>query len=132
MNEHERALMEGPSIETDGFCAICGRSDRPLNRHHIVPRSRGGEDGPTVVCCGFGNNLQGLGPEGKCVTYCHGALHMHLLHLRWTGEQWEKLWTHEPTKYEDALKMDGWEPIGPRRYRHKTWTLGEAGWPIAF
>ena len=132
MNEYERALMDGPSIETDGFCAICGHSGRGLERHHVVPRSRGGADGPTVMVCGRGSNLYATAPDGTRFMCCHGALHHHLLHLRWTGEEWEYLRTEVPTKYEDALRMDGWLPIGPRRYRHKTWTFGEAGWPIAF
>lgn len=96
MNALDEALMEGPSIERP-WCAFCGR--RATQRHHIVPRSRGGKDGPTVTVCGFGNS-----------SGCHGKLHDHRLHLRWVG-RWEYLETERPTKYQDALDMEGWEPI---------------------
>lgn len=97
--------MEGPSIETE-TCAFCGRA-QPLNRHHIVRRSAGGEDGPTVVCCGLGSNLRDA--DGRY--YCHGLLHAHMLHLRIVDGEWWYLRTKEPTKYEAALGMHGWIPL---------------------
>lgn len=97
--------MEGPSIET-ACCAFCGRSS-PLNRHHIVRRSAGGEDGPTVVCCGSGSNLR----DANGRYYCHGLLHAHMLHLKWDGGEWWFLRTDEPTKYDKALEMDGWSRL---------------------
>ena len=110
-----RPLMEGPSIETPR-CAVCG-APWPLNRHHIVRREAGKlfRDGrevpkPTVMLCGSGN---GSG--------CHGLAHANRLHFRWVrAEQrfnrpappgsghWEYLLLPEPTKYADALAMDGW------------------------
>lgn len=76
-----RPLMEGPSIET-----------------------------PRCAVCGSGN---GSG--------CHGLAHANRLHFRWVrAEQrfnrpappgsghWEYLLLPEPTKYADALAMDGW------------------------
>ena len=105
MNLYEKSLMEGPSIETP-YCAFCGRAF-PLNAHHIVRRSAGGSDGPTVICCGNGSNLRDA--DGRY--YCHGLIHHHMLHLRWTGDSWECLRTSEPTKYEKALAMDGWKPL---------------------
>ncbi len=88
--------MGRPSID-GGFCPFCGRP--ATNRHHIVPRSQGGADGPTVAVCGMGG-LSG----------CHGLLHSHMLHLRWR-DGWEALRTDEPTKYERALAMDGWRRL---------------------
>ena len=101
VNELQRELMRGPSIEGD-FCAFCGRP--ATNAHHIVPRSQGGSKGPTVCVCGMGNAIG-----------CHGLLHAHMLHLRWDEEGWRWLYlkTDEPTKYEKALAMDGWKPLLP-------------------
>lgn len=129
-----RPLMRGPSIETRR-CAVCGRPG-PLNRHHIVRRGAGRlyEHGvelpkPTVVLCGSGNTGG-----------CHGLAHANRLHFRWVeqrwcdefrnsaalsggyevalarGGHWEYILLPEPTRYEDALEMDGWLPLGgPRR-----------------
>ncbi len=97
MNEFQRALMGMPSIES-AVCPFCGMP--ATNRHHVVPRSQGGKDGPTVTVCGFGN-----------AGGCHGDLHAHRLHLRARDGRWEWLRTDEPTKYERALEMDGWRPV---------------------
>ena len=96
MNELDKALMNAPSIESM-WCPFCGRI--ATQKHHIVPRSRGGKDGPTVNVCGLGN-----------ASGCHGKLHQHRLHLRYTDE-WEFFETSEPTKYQDALEMDGWQRL---------------------
>lgn len=96
MNELDKALMCAPSIDSM-WCPFCGRI--ATQKHHIVPRSRGGKDGPTVNVCGLGN-----------ASGCHGKLHQHRLHLRYTDE-WEFLETSEPTKYQDALEMDGWQRL---------------------
>ena len=96
MNELDKALMNAPSIDSM-WCPFCGRI--ATQKHHIVPRSRGGKDGPTVNVCGLGN-----------ASGCHGKLHQHRLHLRYT-EEWEFLETEEPTKYQDALEMDGWQRL---------------------
>ena len=91
-----RPLMEGPSIETPR-CAVCG-APWPLNRHHIVRRGAGKlfRDGrevpkPTVMLCGSGR------AEQRCNRPAPpGSGH------------WEYLLLPEPTKYADALAMDGW------------------------
>ena len=92
-------LMDKPSI-TGYCCPFCGR--RATQAHHIVPRSLGGTDGPTVRVCGLGN-----------ASGCHGLLHQHRLHLRWNPEieWWEYLFTPESTKYQVALSMEGWRPV---------------------
>lgn len=97
MNEHDARLMQGPSIETLR-CPFCGRMTQ--NRHHIVPRSRGGSKGPTVTVCGFGN-----------ASGCHGKLHGHTLHLDWRDGAWWYLDSGEPTKYHEALGKDGWKRL---------------------
>lgn len=96
MDEQMRALMGAPSVEREA-CPFCGR--RAEQRHHVVPRSLGGSRGPTVTVCGLGN-----------ASGCHGLLHSHRLHLRWRG-CWEWLRTEGPTKYCDALLMDGWRRL---------------------
>ena len=49
MNATDTALMSAPS-HIAAWCGICG-STRHIEHHHIVPRSRGGHDGPTVTLC---------------------------------------------------------------------------------
>lgn len=130
-------LMEGPSVETP-YCCVCGRADLPLNRHHVVRRGAGRlyRDGielpkPTLMLCGSGNTGG-----------CHGLAHQNRLHFRYVkdgwGEphkpydcrggydvslvrtgHWERLLLDEPTKYSEALKLDGWEPL--RRVRTADW-----------
>ncbi|NGM16969.1 hypothetical protein GMI70_02925 [Eggerthellaceae bacterium zg-893] len=106
MNERQRRTMGAPSVETPA-CAFCGR--RAQSRHHVVPRSQGGEGGPTVTVCGAGNE-----------SGCHGLLHSHRLHLDWRGGRWVWLATDEPTKEDAALAMDGWREL-------KTWRGGREG-----
>lgn len=89
-------LMGKPSIESV-YCPFCGRP--ATNRHHIVPRSQGGKNSPTVTVCGMGN-----------ASGCHGKFHSYRLHLRYT-DRWEYLETEEPTKYQTALIMDGWRAV---------------------
>ena len=50
MNLLEADLMQRPSLHP-GFCIVCytlGRSQRfsVVTRHHVVPRSHGGTEGP--------------------------------------------------------------------------------------
>lgn len=125
MPELYRPLMDGTSVELP-YCAVCGRS-YPLNRHHIVKRSAGklfrfGVEvpKPTIMLCGSGNTGG-----------CHGLAHSGMLHFRWVvcdntsgtefghyprasggvGGHWEFLKTEEPTKYQTALNMDGWQRL---------------------
>ena len=93
MNELEKALYSAPSIHSDR-CVFCGRP--ATNQHHVVFRSQGGKDGATISVCGMGN-----------ASGCHGLLHQRKLHVRYEGV-WQYLRTKEPTKYQDALSMDGW------------------------
>lgn len=99
MNLYHKALMGAPSV--GGLrCAVCGRY--PAERHHIVFRSQGGADGPTVPLCGFGN-----------ASGCHGLAHAYKLHFRYDG-CWRYIVMDKSTKYEQALKSDGWVPLLPR------------------
>lgn len=128
-----RPLMRGTSVILD-HCAVCGRT-WPLNQHHVVKRSAGNlyRQGvklpkPTITLCGSGN-----------ASGCHGLAHQGRLHFRWvvtpvpamgnwggqyenlytgvanykirTGGHWEYLITDEPTKYQKALEMEGWESL---------------------
>ena len=128
-------LMRSPSIKLD-HCAVCGRP-APLEQHHMVFRSAGEmyvngirKPHPCISLCGFGNNLKDA--DGRY--YCHGLAHHRMLHFRWidakpqlpdmngganfgTGHL-EFLVTDEPTKYADALEMDGWKRI---RTRSRAW-----------
>lgn len=101
-------LMEAPSVRLD-HCAICG-APKPLEQHHVVRRSQGQfvRDGrivpkPTVTLCGMGNAL-GNGNR----RYCHGMAHHNMLHFRYPDKGWEYLITDVPTRYSQALDMDGW------------------------
>ena len=109
MPSHYRKLMDMPDCGTD-TCVVCGRL--ATNRHHVVPRSLGGHDGPTVALCGSGT------------TGCHGLAELKRLHFRFVKDKlieiepnteswttygwWEFLITPEPVSYWEALKMDGW------------------------
>lgn len=105
-------LMDLQNI-TPGYCVICKRT-YPTEKHHIVPRSAGElyRDGkklkkPVIELCGFGNNLNGS--DGK--PYCHGLAHSRMLHFRANEGRLEYLKTDHPTKYQDALEMDGWQTV---------------------
>lgn len=119
-------LMKGVTIKSDR-CCICGKIG--VQMHHVVKRSAGNMyisgvriHRPKLPLCGLGNS-----------TGCHGLAHHNMLHFRWVeeygngnkfcdytrldswvkgaadkGGHWEYLITDEPTKYQDALKMDGW------------------------
>lgn len=96
VNKHQLRMMNKPSIETE-CCPFCGKP--ASNRHHIVPRSQGGTNGPTITVCGIGN-----------MSGCHKLLHDHKLHIRFTT-RWEYLRTEEPTRFDEALMMTGWKEI---------------------
>lgn len=106
MPEIYRHMMGAPSLRLDR-CAVCG-APYPLEQHHVVWRSWGElyEDGekvekPTITLCGFGNNLP----------WCHGLVHHRMLHFDYREGEWKWLRTKKPTKYQDALEMDGWKSV---------------------
>ena len=96
VNEYDRALMAAPSVEGD-CCAVCGRF--PVEKHHVVFRSRGGSNGAVIPLCGFGNT-----------SGCHGLAHSYRLHFRYE-DGWEYFLADEPVKYDKALGMDGWRRL---------------------
>lgn len=121
-------LMQAPTMVA-GRCFICGRRE-PLEQHHYVWRSWGKlyKSGvemrkPTITLCGFGNNLR----DANGRYYCHGLAHHRMLHFRWkpSGQRTEQahsftaygagrlqyLLTEEPTDYEKALEMEGWQNV---------------------
>ena len=95
MNLYDAALMHAPSM-TPGYCVVCGATDTTM--HHVVPRSRGGKNGPVLELCGSGT------------TGCHGKAEDKRLHLRYEG-RWEALETRTATKYATALEMQGWKRL---------------------
>lgn len=107
MPELWRPLMGAESVELDR-CAVCGRA-WPLNRHHVVPRSKGelwvgGRrlPKPTVTLCGNGN-----------ASGCHGLAHSGRLHFRCMGGRLQFLLCPRPMRYEDALRVEGgWQDAG--------------------
>ena len=130
MAEEWCKLMQAPTYRFP-VCAVCGRP-QPLNQHHIVRRSAGeyychGKKmpKPTLTLCGLGNYL--ADDWGRY--YCHGLAHHEMLHFLYVPEKrsqnpsvgkdakalgghLEYLRTEKPTKYIEALKMDGWKRIG--------------------
>lgn len=125
LNELDANNMRGCSVRYDPpRCAVCGRYGR-VEEHHVVKRSQGGTDGPTIMLCGFGNNLKDA--DGRYL--CHGRAEQHMLHFRWhaadprEGEWnadggffgegwWEYLETKVPMKYGNALLLGGWKRLG--------------------
>lgn len=98
MNEYQKEMMQAPSVKSD-LCVICGRPAQ--SQHHVIPRSQGGTNGPTMSVCGVGNE-----------SGCHGRIHAHLIHFSWsTILGWEYLITDEPMKYEKALREKGWMEV---------------------
>ena len=90
--------MDKPSIRSQ-YCVFCGRP--ATEQHHIVYRSAGGTDGPTVSVCGWGN-----------ASGCHGLFHAHKLHLRWNeAGYWEWLRTMDSVKEEQARQLNGWRRL---------------------
>lgn len=113
MNLLEEALMHGSDVHADESfpcCVVCGSPFPHIERHHVVFRSQGGEDGPTLdLCSAGGNNLR----DARGRITCHGAAHHRMLHFRLVDGQWWYMRTREPTKYERALEMPGWRPLQP-------------------
>lgn len=99
MYAYQLKFVGKPSIRQER-CVICGAPAR--EQHHIVPRSQGGKDLPTISVCGWGN-----------ATGCHGLFHAHLLHIRWNDQTgwYEWLRTPKPVKDSDAWEMEGWVPL---------------------
>ena len=104
-----RDALRAPSCSF-ARCPVCG-SAGPLERHHVVRRSQGGGDGPTVTLC----------------RDCHMAVHAQRLHLRWVpvastsygiacgsvgGGHWEFL--RAEGKTFDLLGELGWRRLGAR------------------
>lgn len=98
MNMYDIELMSATTIRGDR-CIVCGRP--ASENHHLVYRSHGGKDGPTVPLCGFGNT-----------SGCHGAVHANRLHFRYMNGQLEYLLTDEPVKVDAARSMSGWRVCG--------------------
>ena len=102
MSTYDAALMLAPSMRP-GYCVVCGQQN-PTS-HHVVPRARGGHDGPQLHLCGHGT------------AGCHGLAEDKRLHFRFevATQRWQYLETAQPTKYADALDRDGWcYTVSPR------------------
>lgn len=116
MNEYQERMMQLDSIECEvggtTLCAFCGRPAQA--RHHIVPRSQGGTDGPTVPVCGRGNE-----------SGCHRLLHDHELfidnhngrddgwvYMRVTERNWETWGVARGRRtYESIPSIAMWYPL---------------------
>lgn len=94
MNEYQRKLMAAPSLN-GLLCCVCGRLAQ--NRHHVVPRSQGGSDGPTVPLCGLGN-----------ASGCHAKAHANRIHFRYENGHWELIETPVGMKREKAVRFGTW------------------------
>jgi hypothetical protein len=94
VNLYYAELMEGPSLLTEPYCASCGISGH-TERHHVVPRSQGGHDGPLLTLC----------------RECHGSAHARTLHFRWCDGEWQQMESGGAVKQEIALSMQGWRSM---------------------
>lgn len=107
MNELKRFLLGKPDLIRP-WCVACGSNGHSMleplriEGHHAIPKGMGGlppeleREIPLLSLCGWGNECG-----------CHHDVHAGLLHFRWVG-WWQCLQTEFPTKYQDALAMDGW------------------------
>jgi hypothetical protein len=48
MSRQDEALMGAPSLK-GSWCVVCG--SHKVEDHHVVLRSRGGAEGPTITLC---------------------------------------------------------------------------------
>ena len=110
-----RPLMEGPSIETPR-CAVCG-APWPLNRHHIVRRGAGRlnlcsaltqRKCSRLACASPWQPLPLPLPHSITVGLGTSRPSRNSLPAPPGSGHWEYLLLPEPTKYADALAMDGW------------------------
>ena len=110
LNRYDAQNMKGKTIRSDR-CVFCGRPS--YDQHHVVPRSHGGADGPTVAVCGSGN-----------ASGCHGRIHRGELHLRWDGARWLYLLTPGGCTVDEAWASDGWRPLMSRQETVEAMTYG--------
>jgi len=94
-DEDVRALEELPSVDVP-WCIVCGRTGQ-LNWHHDPWRSEVRGAHVTIPLCGFGN-----------ASGCHGLAHAGMLHFRNHDGRRQFIRLDGPTRYIDALEMDGW------------------------
>ena len=90
MNLLQLRLMDKPSL-TPGRCVVCGAIG--TTKHHVVPRSQGGTDGPVLELCGDG------------ARGCHGKAEGRRLHFDWR-DGW--CYFEGAMRYMDALDSEGW------------------------
>lgn len=122
MSRYNAHNMQGPDC-LPGWCAICGRPYP--ERHHVVPRSLGGHDGPLIHLCGRGNALRDA--DGRLLH--HGAVETHRMWLWWCDGTdadiapdvskknacgqgfWAYVLADEPVDEMTALALPGWRAI---------------------
>ncbi len=106
-----------------GWCVVCGRPHP--ERHHVVPRSLGGRDGPLIHLCGCGNALY----DADLNLLHHGAVETHRMWFWWCDgtdmdmapdaagkaiagwRLWAYLLLDEPVNEMEALGTLGWKLI---------------------
>lgn len=100
MDDYQRALMDCPSVPRQPYCPVCGKTVA-LTEHHVVPRSQGGKDGPTIYLCGDGT------------TGCHGLAEDNRLHFRYDEEvqRWEWVLFDAATRYDLAVFSGRYAPL---------------------
>lgn len=97
MNARQAKLMNAPNWETT-LCPFCGK--RFQSRHHVVYRSQGGTNGPTITVCGTDN-----------VSGCHGLIHQGFLHLDYSNKRWTFLRTSKACSDSEADLKSGWRAL---------------------
>ena len=80
------------SIPMQRYCPVCGRTDLPMENHHVIHRSQGGEDGPTIPLC----------------KQCHADHHDRgIIDFEYSDDRWWWFSTRDPDKW--LLLLDVWD-----------------------
>jgi len=79
-------------------CPVCSREVVQLTSHHIIPRVKGGKNGPTIDIC----------------FSCHGQIHMLFRESELSRMSWDDL-----LRTEQMVKWIGWIAKKSGHYKHR-------------
>lgn len=104
MNQDDARLMSAPSLPDSPFCCVCGDTYK-VERHHVVRRSQGGTDGPTLpLCDGCHDQLHDRGTLTFDYIPFEGWVYMWLPDGEWTAcTEYNEYEQKAPIETEDVL-----------------------------